>query len=252
LAVGRFGNKAVPTNAGPEGARATLEAKGRLKLSIPRFLDSFSAIRKLRIAPKRCRESLPFMNPFATESGRSRRKCDVSVAENGRKLVLRLVRRCSPAPQMTTQNSCVGILLWLIAACCSGQAPDEWKTGEWKKFRSKRLNDCPTSITIQRMTDYKRKDIYWVSVSILTTKSRMTIKYDDIQFTALDENGGQMEFEVSDPLNEKKREYGKGLDTERLGFYHIPIGHRKLAAIKMAWNGKEVVFRMSDAMLLPQ
>ena len=151
---------------------------------------------------------------------------------------------------MTTRWPCTGIALWLVAACCYGQATAEWKTGEWKKIRSKRLNDSPTSITIQRVTDYKGRDIYWVSVSVLAPKGNSTIKYADIEFTALDENGGNMESEVSDPLNEKKTQYEKGLDTERLGFYNIPFGQRKLSAIKMTWNGKEAVFRISDAMNL--
>ena len=102
------------------------------------------------------------------------------------------------------------------------------------------------------MAAYKDRDIYWVSVSIIAPNGNMTIKYGDIQFTALDENGGLMESQISDPLNEKKPNYEKGLDTERLGFYDIPFGQQKLGAIKMTWNGKEVVFRMSDAMVLPK
>ena len=153
---------------------------------------------------------------------------------------------------MTTLSLRIGIALWISVTTCFGQVAGEWKSGEWKKIRAQKLNNCATSLQIQRMTTYKREEIYWVAVSIIAPKKSTKIKYQDIQFTALDTNGAPMDSRPSDPPEEKKSDYEEGLDTERLGFYHIPYIDRKLGAIKMVWHGSTAIFRMSDAMYFPK
>jgi hypothetical protein len=58
--------------AEPPRRRARANQAAKRKLWISCFLDSSSADCELRFAPKRCRKSLPSMNPFATEPGSTR------------------------------------------------------------------------------------------------------------------------------------------------------------------------------------
>jgi hypothetical protein len=132
------------------------------------------------------------------------------------------------------------LLLFTWISYCDAQLPSGDATAVWF---SKLLNGCPTRINIQPGM-LKEKLSLWVFIEV--PKASTVIKRDEITVRAFDTAGKEMS--VKPPLSEiVGPDMGRGR-SEIWGLTLKP--DEKLSVVKIAWGGKEVVFRWEEAKIL--